>query len=314
MKLYTLNQVGKAALLTAAQLQVFVNSLDGILRESAAGNIALNFRGNNTDWLNKQLFHDSEADNETVLSRLFYFGEKARDFLNSPESGQRDNASAELKKLANDCFNKLKALSKRPKEPIRSFVQTNEAFFAYFSEAKNKHIFCATISELGPIVLDYYCQILHTAGKRGIHKHSRHVSASESLMTALQFSHSGCGSRVLIVCINRLQKYRNEARVIASKHGLPVMPEHQVIYPKQCEYSYRAAIFPHNIFVCLVQSSNGHYDVYVTPHLFSLANRDLDISKGSLQIDQSNFQSDLKKTCYRQWVETVDYRFFKYRT
>lgn len=268
------------------------------------------YRGINKKYLSERLKkEDDEISESTLLKRLFYFGDKSKHYFQNNEFLKRSKYLKDINDNSissnREIFSKLNNLSHSKNPKIIEFVNQNQAFFSFFKDSKNKEVFADGVRKSGVKLRDYYLTILHTAGKIGISEKSTLVSTSNNYGVAKSFPNSGAD--YIIVYVSRgNSSTRKDDKVV--NFGLPYLKNQKSIFPEQYEITLRGALFPHNMLGVIHPKDEN---MTVNPYIFSEENKNIDLSKNSLIIDQSTFEDDLKEmTTYTRWLYTYDYEDF----
>jgi transposase-like protein len=270
------------------------------------------YRGVSREHLVEKLSSDTrEMTEASILSHLFYFGDKAKHYykhndseaillrwLRRIEDVSRDTNGKIFTQIA-------KVLNHNTSEAISDFRLTNLEFCKYFRMAANRNSFVDVLCELGPAARDYYLCFLHTVGNIGIGDKSVLVSTTRSYKKAIEFAGDASQSFVIWYVIPRpIDNYAVSARSLNRMEetlvgkGLPVVKK--ALYPAQREYCIKGALFAsHIIGVHLPHASK----FVVNPHLFTDNNNACDMIHG-LKIDQQDFENRLEQTSYHRGVGT----------
>jgi len=164
-----------------------------LLSLNPLGKVKVVFRGVRKEYLTSKLSKGIETIPESeLLSRLFYFGDKAKHFVQENEKLEKSDWLTSISDIGHrsngELFRKIKGLVKKSRPRLADFVKSNPVFFAFFADNKNKAIFSEALARLGQGARDYYLSILHTAGKIGVSEKSLLVSTSEKYSVARRFA------------------------------------------------------------------------------------------------------------------------------
>jgi hypothetical protein len=265
------------------------------------------FRGVGYDFLVNRLFQEGEEprDNE-IANRLFYFGEKAQHFRNeNVDKKWLKHISDTESKTANKIFDRLNNLKTSANENVLAFVENNSSFFEFFLDKSNKLQFATMFENIGVEARDYFWAILHTAGNIGARGKSISVSTSRCINQAMSFRDPNNKKHYVIYSIDRTDYLRRSRLLKAiSQYNVPTIRVSSSIYKAQKEETLKAGLFPHDIVALYCVHSK---ELIFNPHIFSELNRNINIAKQPLDIDQSGFDEKLKElTSYKSWFYTYD--------
>ncbi|EPF7653866.1 hypothetical protein ACXLRA_004313 [Vibrio vulnificus] len=270
------------------------------------------YRGVSKDYLSDRLVKEHEEPIEsTILTRLFFFGEKAAHFRKSLKERQIREYLTDINDISestcNKIFDLLNKLRKSKDPAIKVFLENHELFFNFFLDKTNKPEFYYMIQKLGVEARDYYLGFLHTAGR--IYGGERSVSISTSLSydQAEYFSGKKEQDRYVIISVKRYLDRKNQLSPLLTKInelGIPTLPQNSRIFEGQKEETLRSGIFPHDI----IGVNCIHDDKFViNPHVFSDRNSMVNIMISPLDIDQREFSRKLaKQTNYSSYFYTFD--------
>lgn len=265
------------------------------------------FRGVGYDFLVNRLFQegDEPRDNEIAI-RLFYFGEKAQHFRNDNVDKEWLKHISDIEsKTANKIFDRLNNLKTSTNENVLAFVENNSSFFDFFLDKSNKIQFAMMFDNVGVEARDYFWAILHTAGNIGTRGQSISVSTSRCINQAMGFRDLSNKKQYVIYSIDRTD-YPRRSRLLKaiSQYNVPTIHASSSIYKAQKEETLKAGLFPHDIVALYCVHSK---ELIFNPHIFSELNRNRNIAKQPLDIDQSGFDEKLKElTSYKSWFYTYD--------
>jgi len=265
------------------------------------------FRGVGYDFLVNRLFQEGdEPRDDEIANRLFYFGEKAQHLRNENIDKKWLKYISDIEsKTANKIFDRLNNLKTSTNENVLAFVESNPSFFEFFLEKSNKQQFATMFENVGVEARDYFWAILHTAGNIGTRGQSISVSTSRCINQAMDFRDPNNKNRYVIYSVNRLD-YSRRARLLKaiSQHNVPTISSYSSIYKAQKEETLKAGLFPHDIVGLYCIHSK---ELIFNPHIFSELNRNRNIAKQPLDIDQSGFGERLTElTSYKSWFYTYD--------
>lgn len=285
-----------------------------LLLSNSPGQVKIAFRGLRKDYLTSRLAKDSEAIQEPeLLSRLFYFGDKAKHF--AQENEMLDNSKwlktiDDTSQASNkEVFSKLKGLGTSKNSRVIDFFKSNPNFFAFFADNKNKAMFSDALAKLGQEARDYYLSVLHTAGKVGVSDKSLLVSTSEKYSVARRFAgRISDHPFVLIAVVRSAARKQGHLKQLLANQGLPTLPPTSQIFSEQVELSSRGGLLPHNILGVVKPRMR---DIVINPHIFSDLNRKINLATDPLIIDQSEFEANVaRKTNYTRWYYTYDEDYY----
>jgi hypothetical protein len=211
------------------------------------------FRGCSRSNLLTKLAKEGESPiSEHLLSRLFYFGDKAKSFYMQTNA---DIISQTLPEDIEDCseetcrriFDKINDAFSNNLTMKTVFTCESNQFRDYFLDLSNTAEFCATLCGLGAKARDYYLYFLHTAGDAiGSTDQSVLVSTTKEYSMAKQFG----GDYIIWYIIpqqigdNAVSHFdTNGIERVLRDNKLPVY-DGIALHPEEEEYSVRRAIFP----------------------------------------------------------------------
>lgn len=270
------------------------------------------YRGVSREHLAEKPSPDTQEITEaSMLSSLFYFGDKAKHYYkytNSKAMSLRwlraiEDVSASSNRRM---FTKIaNVLNHSTSKAINDFKQTRPEFCTYFRTAANRNDFADALCELGQTARDYYLCFLHTAGNIGLGDKSVLVSTTRSYEQAIKFAGNDSQSYVICYIIPRpIENHAVSARslnriegTLVAK-GLPAVKK--ALYPAQREYCIRGALFASRILGVHIPNASRFV---VNPHLLSENNNACDMIHG-LKIDQTDFEIRLGQTGYHRGVGT----------
>lgn len=265
------------------------------------------FRGVGYDFIVDRLFQEGDEPKDNyIANRLFYFGEKAQHFRNeNVDKKWLKHISDNEQKTANKIFDRLNNLTTSTNSNVLAFVKGNSQFFEFFLDKSNKQLFVNMLDSVGVEARDYFWAILHTSGYIGTRGNSISVSTSRCFQEAMKFRDPKNKKRYVIYSIDRTD-YRKRTQLIRSmsQHGVPTVSGYSSIYKAQKEETLKAGLFSHDIVALFCVHSQ---ELIFNPHIFSELNRNKNIAKQPLDIDQSEFDERLKElTSYKSWFYTYD--------
>jgi hypothetical protein len=271
------------------------------------------YRGVSKKHLEKTLSRNRQnITEEKLLSRLFFYGEKARAFHAYNE--KQANLLPWLKKIE-DCseetcrelFSRIHGLLARKDGCISFISQDSQSFSKFFQDEMNSSIFVSKVCELGTRARDYYLYFLHTYGSE-ICNQSFLVSTSSDYQVALDFANGDINKFIIIYAIPKPiemhaigAESHSSSENILYDQGLPLY-NCAAHYPEEKEYAIRGGLFPHYMIgVIAIHSSK----LCANPHLFSQANLSSYLLSG-LKMDQSDFETKIgEETQYKRALATV---------
>jgi len=270
------------------------------------------YRGVSREHLVKKLSSNTEGmDENTMLSYLFYFGDKAKHYYKHNNSGAKSmiwltSIEDMSKETCEKIFKKITSVLKKKKNAnITNFRAANPEFDPYFKAPDNHNSFVHILCELGPVARNYYLCFLHTVGNTGLGDMSVLVSTTTSYETATNFAGEVINSYVIWYVIPMpIHNYAVNASSLNSieetllKKGLPIIEK--ALYPEQMEYCVIGALFPSHILGVHIPKTSKFV---VNPHLFNGANNACDMIS-SLKLDQEDFENRLEQTNYYRGVGT----------
>lgn len=311
-KFKTLDTSGLMRELSDKEISKIRQLLNSFPNESRS---TLVYRGVNEGYLvDRFSSNDVRFDEQMIMGKLFFFGDKSKNFLRD-RFAKATKENSNLKDIE-DCsletgkyiFDKYKKLKKSNCNKVLEYIEKTEDM-AYFSHPGNRVYFARKIEEGGQAIRDYYLETLHTAGRIGVSAKSFHISTSTDYKVARGFTGSKVNSYVIVYIHRRSVELENQNRVsqFLKEQNLPKIDEAK-IYPEQKEKSIRAGMYPHNI---LAAYNCDTRTCIVNPHIFNKKNIGKNLSENQLYIDQSNFGLLVKeKTNYHGWNETYDHMYF----
>jgi len=254
---------------------------------------------------------NNRVDERKLISLLFYFGEKAKNYYKCDNKKAED--SRWIKDIE-DCsevtietiYEKIKKVLKNNRDEISKFKKNSPDFSEFFL-GNNKAEFVELVK--GNVSLrDYYLFFLHTAGKIGIDEKDILVSTSTSPEVPPNFFIADENNYVICYVIPpKLEKYSVSYLTVANdnfvkdhSNKLPVYERHS-LYEDQNEIAVKGALFSHNMLGIMKYSKKLKKTFFANPHLFTAINTPSDILKG-LFFDQSFFDVKLKETGYYRGV------------
>lgn len=292
--------------------QKLTNICISLLSLNPRGKAKVVFRGVTKDYLTFRLPKDGKTIRESeLLSRLFYFGDKAQHFV---QKNEKLDSSEWLKSISDispksngELFRKIKELSRKNNLRVSAFVRLHPDFFGFFADSKNRTRFSETLAKLGQGARDYYLSILHTAGKIGVSEKSLLKSTSEKYSVARGFAGRTSDHPFVLVAIARMAAIArgpSQMNILLTTQELPTLPMTSQIFSEQLELSIRGGLLPHNILGVIKPRERN---IIINPHIFSRLNQEVNLAVRPLLIDQSEFEANLVgKTNYTRWYYTYD--------
>jgi hypothetical protein len=248
---------------------------------------------------------EPEINDSRLLSRLFYFGDKAKSFCKEQNMLWLQDIEDCSQKTCEEIFARVGKLL--ASSNARDFRKKNDEFYRFFKDQSNEHLFCSTVcGNLCQIGRDYYLYFLHTACEDSYKEQSVLISTSTNIdRTKPFYSGDEWGHIIHYVIPKPFDDYAvastglKEVEKKLKKHSLPCYDGFKLY--DESEYSIRGALFPSRILGVLDPSSDSFI---VNPHLFTSSNVHRDIVNG-LDIDQPEFEDKLKhQTNYKRGVES----------
>lgn len=274
------------------------------------------YRGNGH--LDKQFNLEEKGTKVTLPEYLFSFGDKSYYFW-------VDDVKADINSLDRRIFISIwdhihKTITKvrrihsiNLRQHIRTFINGNEEFVAYFKDTTNKQAFLNQIMGYKPgiqkQIRDYYLGFIHT---RGCKPDTSFLSTSRNYKVAKKFA--GEKGIILVgwVVNNNTLKHQNTyidandcQNKIIQNLGLPTYS--LSLYPEQQELSLKCGLLPH--YMLGFQMDN---DFIVNPSMVhDIQHRTKeDIIENGFNIDQSKIFNWLKNTSYKRIYGYYDGNFF----
>ena len=313
-RLQTISKVDDSRSLTTVEEEKFAHTIHALRghADCFCRRPLITYRGVNREHLVEKLSSDTQEMTESsMLSYLFYFGDKAKHYYKYNDSeamslrwlkGIEDVSTVTDGKIFAKIAN---VLNHSKSDVINDFRSASPEFCKYFRTAGNRAAFVDGLFELGLTARDYYLSFLHTVGNTGLGDKSVLVSTTRSYEQAIKFAGNSSQSYVIWYVIPRpIENYAVSARslnriegALMSK-GLPVVMK--ALYPSQREYCVKRALFPSHMLGVHIRHESRFV---VNPHLFSDNNNACDMICG-LKIDQQDFESRLEQTSYYRGVGT----------
>ena len=259
-----------------------------------------------------------ERLNETSLSSLFFFGDKAKHYF-----ANFDKEGLSLRGI-NDCsadvlefmFNEIGDVIY--KSSLKEAVKycTNSKFRRFFIERSNCNKFVSSILGLGSNIemlsaRDYYLYFLHAAETRTVSKETTLISTSTDQKVALKFAKgrkkkNECAGIVIKYFVPRPYRFHcisplivNEHHKIVAKVQLPTY-QPQGIFPDEKEVAVKGALFPH--FITSVSLLSEHKEI-INPAILHLNQQDVENAvKCGLPVNQDDFEELINSTGYSGYV------------
>ncbi|WP_108063331.1 hypothetical protein [Poseidonibacter lekithochrous] len=254
----------------------------------------------------------SEASGTSFLDslrKIFYFGDKAKYCLE-----EKAKFISEIQIISDKTLKDLILLTnnilKEPRKIDKGFISNNREFFEFYSEFKKENL-----EDLSKMDYDVRVKLrnllimfLHTQEDNPYKDESLLVSTT----TSLKFAKSFLKIKNPYIIISWIP-YPEQNYVVRSNlscnnyeelkdYGFPIL--NKAIYEIEKEVSVIGALFPHFIF--------GIYDVLnkktiLNPAIFDSFNKNYDVIKYGLLIDQTNFEELLNElTVYERNVKKVE--------
>lgn len=270
------------------------------------------FRGDKkANYINKLFSYEPDNIDE-LYSRLFYFGDKAKHYLESASDVSSrtylhhiNDASPETFRFIFEQIGLIFCSGRY--DQIINYDDNNAEFIDYFKADENIDIFISEAMKLTPRnrerVRDYYLYLLHTAQDLGVDKESIFVSTSKSYSEACSFAINGKNRSSIIISYFIPYPIYNFA---VEHHSLLTclqntnLPRYDFeLYPTEQEISVKGALFPHFI----VGATDLEKDAFiVNPHLLSMVGHFDDISKEGVIVNQESFNRFFGSTGYKGLV------------
>lgn len=313
-RLQTISKDDDSHGLTADEAKKFAHTINALRghADCSCRRPLITYRGVSREHLAEKLSTDTQKMTQSsMLSYLFYFGDKAKHYYKFNDSEAK--SLRWLKRIEDvstgtnkEIFTKISKMLKRStSDAINDLRSANPEFYKYFGATVNRTGFVDALCELGSTARDYYLGFLHTVGSIGLGNQSVLVSTTRSYEQAIKFAGNSSQSYVIWYVIPRpIENYAVSARslnriegALVTK-GLPVVKK--ALYPAQREYCVKGALFASHILGIHIRHESRFV---VNPHLFIDNNKACDMIYG-LKIDQHNFERQLKQTSYHRGVGT----------
>ncbi|WP_418124405.1 hypothetical protein ACNFU2_07020 [Chryseobacterium sp. PTM-20240506] len=261
------------------------------LREfSKSGKIQILHRGLKREDAFKKFNLDTKHNTlEQFGERLFFFGEKSRNF----QIGNK-NLKVKINDTSTEVFKKIFEiyLTLATEYIPADFYNLNKDKFAFF-DVVNQNSFLKNINELSETckvyLRNYYFLILHQLDYNDFKEISLLLSSSPDELQAANHSIGKNGIK-----INFWQ--RNKIKPNCDFKNLPIFIG--TPHPEENEESIFGAIFPHYIY-----SFECEGKIFINPNIPDLDDYDV-IFYAGFDIDQSDFKEKLKKmTSYQSYLE-----------
>jgi len=268
------------------------------------------YRGVSKKYLFDRFVKEGDAFKEySVMDKLFFFGDKSKSYLKKLGQEKQKKYLTNIEDSSYNAgiyiFDKFKKLSSA-KNPYTQRYLNKITYFQYFLDENNRDKFSKAIKVSGQKVRDYYLSLLHTVGNFCIPNNSFHISSTLKFDIAKNFAGAD-DDRYVLLYMHRVSDSlprEKEIKILLKKYDLPFLDEVS-IYPDQCEITIRAGMYPHDLFAVYNLVSEV---LWVNPHIFTEYNKDLDLTKNSLIIPQSNFASKLvEETNFSGYNFTYDH-------
>jgi hypothetical protein len=268
------------------------------------------YRGMSRQHIERILSRDDQPIEEgKLLSRLFFYGEKAKAFYHYTEEEAQllpwlKNIEDSSEATCQEIFKRINALLGQTDECLDFHLESPQ-FCDFFQKKENSSKFTSEVSELGPRARDYYLYFLHSYNSKYLNE-SFLVSTTSSFEYAKEFASRGDHKLVIAYLIPspsemhaiNAESHSSSERILESR-GLPVY-NGAAHHPDEREHAIRGALFAnHMVGVFAIEA--GYF--YVNPHIFNEANCSSSILNG-LIVEQEDFEERIGETQYQRGVAT----------
>lgn len=271
-------------------ITTYDNFLAALTEFSKSGKTQILHRGLKKEDAFKKFNLDTQHNTlEQFGERLFFFGEKSRNF----QIGNK-NLKFKINDTSKEVFKRIfKIYLTLDTEYIPDdFYKLNKDKFDFFDE-KNQTFFLKKINELSKTckiyLRNYYFSILHQLEYNDFKEISLLLSSSRDELQAFNHSLGRNGIKINFWQGNKI-KPDCDLKDLPIFIGTP--------YSEENEESIFGAIFPHYIY-----SFESEGKIFINPNIPDLDDYDV-IFYAGLDIDQSDFKEKLKKmTSYQSYLE-----------
>lgn len=282
----------------------------GSIKSLCQNRPAIVYRGMSRQHIKRILSReDQPIEEERLLSRLFFYGEKAKAFYHYTEEKAQllpwlKNIEDSSEETCQEIFKRINALLGQSDECFDFYLQSPQ-FCEFFQKKENSCKFTSEVCRLGPRARDYYLYFLHSYNSKYLTE-TFLVSTSSSFEKAIEFASGGDHKLVIAYLIPApIEMHAINAEAHSSSEemlearGLPIY-NGAAHHPDEKEHAIRGALFANHI-VGVFAIEAGCF--YVNPHIFNEANCSSSILNG-LIVEQNDFEAKIGETQYQRGVAT----------
>ena len=293
-----------------------------VSQNNIRGGAIISYRGEGYAKLASSLRVSEELDGD-VYQQIFYFGNKAKHYLEHKEIVSKRFCLTSVEDVSGETFeyifNKIAVLAKHVYLRGFSFWRDNPALIQYFTNLKNRDDFCLKAQSLPFVerakIRDYYLFLLHTAGRRGVSEESFLVSTSTDKSEAERFKDRDDPRRVIYYyyvpapyekyCVSSTIQFDSCLGII--ELGLPRYVMGSGLYPRQREVAIRGGLLPH-FMLGLERVDRGQF--VVNPHILKMHRDKVQfVLEEGIKVEQEGFHDRIRETSYQRFSSLESDRF-----